>query len=664
MDMQGAANAISGVFGPSKQPLNPKARDQSLPFMFEVSGGDVTIPERFVLPLNPESLRISWPTRTNITHTKASAFQDNIGLGLPSFSLQGTFGYRGTLDKGNAARSLSGEQKSAFAMYQEMEAMLLKFYARFGTYKLSGELNPNPVDPSNPPLLNFFDFTDRYFYVVQLNKFDLLRNTQRKFLYQYDIQMTGLKRVSAPMSEDALAAMLKKLDKVDSIPKGLAFVKGALALYSAVSNAITSVLNTIDSIKDAVDKIVAAVKAFRNGITKLIKAAFSLVTTVVKAVDSIIKTIVSITDIPHEIVNACREMRRALIPVAANQHLFTEDSTGASTTAVTDGPSQEIITVTLAQNSTAAQAYQMDTPEDTLFAPNSEIVREVSVREVSVTDNDTIYSIAQNNGVDWQQLASLNGLEYPFIAKSPWDLFSPALEVGGSTQPITAGEDTILVTGLNPEPGDILVFSEPGTNVLDLVSADVSSVTGNIVKLEEPIGSDFSAAVIITRHDARLSVLKTGSKVQIPGNLRVTTPITGNITSADTYAQLFGTDEELDGSGDQNADSIGDIRGVSGMSNLEMQLRHRLMTKRGELAQVGHPQYGSLLPTFIGQTNIPVMQERALYEAEITILADPRIRSVENAVFVVDNTAIFYKADIYPINQSNATRISLPLADN
>jgi excinuclease ABC subunit B len=35
MDMQGAANAVSGVFGPKKQPLNPKARDQSLPFMFE-----------------------------------------------------------------------------------------------------------------------------------------------------------------------------------------------------------------------------------------------------------------------------------------------------------------------------------------------------------------------------------------------------------------------------------------------------------------------------------------------------------------------------------------------------------------------------------------------------------------------------------------------------
>ena len=126
MDLGIAADKINGAFS-AKKVVSQKARDQSLPFMFEVSGGDVAIPERFILPLNPESLRITWPTRTKITHTKAGAFQDNIGLGLPSFSLQGTFGYRGTMDKGSAAKTLSGDKKSAFALYQEMEAMLLQF---------------------------------------------------------------------------------------------------------------------------------------------------------------------------------------------------------------------------------------------------------------------------------------------------------------------------------------------------------------------------------------------------------------------------------------------------------------------------------------------------------------------------------------------------------
>ena len=661
MDLGVAADKINGAFS-AKKVVSQKARDQSLPFMFEVSGGDVAIPERFILPLNPESLRITWPTRTKITHTKAGAFQDNIGLGLPSFSLQGTFGYRGTMDKGSAAKTLSGDKKSAFALYQEMEAMLLQFYTRFGTYNLSGEINPNPVDKSNLPLLNFYDFTDRYFYVVQLDKFELLRNVQRKFLYQYDIQMTGLRRVSAPMSEDKLAQLLAKMDGIDNTPKWLKFLKDALKLYSAVSNAIGSVLNIIDGIKDAIDKVVAAVKAFRNGITKLIKASFSLVTSIVKGVESIIKTLVSLGDIPHEIVNAAREMRRSIMPLQANQHLFVEASTGSATIAAATTVSTEIITTTLPPNNPASLAFQMDTPEDTLFAPGTEIVKEVSVREVQVTDSDTIYSIAQKNGVDWQQLASLNGLEYPFIAKTPMDAFTPAMEIGNTTGPIFAADTTINVTGITPEAGNILVFVEPGTNETSVTSATVSSVNESAVLLTDQVGKDFSEAAIISRHEGTVNLLITGGKVQIPGTTQTTTAITNGTGTNDTYAQLYGIDEELDAVGDQDSDTTGDIQSIVGLSNLEMQLRHRLMTLRGELAQVGHPEYGSLLPTLIGEINVPVMQERALLEAELTILADPRIERIENGAFLVDDTALYFEADVYPVKQQNSTRISLPLA--
>jgi len=726
MDLIGAASAINGVFGPKKQPANPKARDQSLPFMFEVSGGDVAIPERFILPLNPESLRVSWPTRTNITHTKASAFQDNIGLGLPSFSLQGTFGYRGTLDKGNAARSLTGDKKSAWDLYQELEGMFRAFYLRFGTYTHRGALNLNPVDPAKPPLLNFYNFTDRDFWVVQINKFDLLRNTQRRYLYQYDIQMTGLKRVSAPMSEDALAGILSNLSAVDSMPAWLAFAKGALALYTAVSNAITTVLNTIDTIKDAVNRVVAAVKAFRAGITKLINAPFSLVTSIVKAVDSIIKTLVSFKNIPHEIINGFREMKRAMMPLSANPRLFSQDIqsvaaraitaemavTNAQTTlsaaraalaadpasakkqsavaaataalasaqsaattanrtakaATTGTPTSqmqnpEILTIALPQNNAAANAYQMDTPEETLFASGSEIIRDVSVREVSIGTNDTIYSIAQKNGVDWKQLAALNNLEYPFVAKIPADLFTPSKETGGASEPISADATIIYLTGINPVPGEILVFTAPGGGEeMNVVSAVVATASGGSAELEGPLGTAFNTSVVITRHDAAVAVLKPGDKVQIPGNALAATPITDGADGSDTPSMLFGVDENVDGEGSQDVEANGDIRAVTGISNLEMQLRHRLMTLRGELSQVGHPDYGSLLPTFIGELNSPVMQERALHEAEITVLADPRIERVENASFLEEGTALYFEADIYPIGQRNATRITLPLA--
>jgi LysM repeat protein len=661
MDLGVAADKINSAFA-AKKTVGKAARDQGLPFMFEVSGGDVVTPDRFILPLNPESLRVTWSTRTKITHTKAGAFQDNIGLGLPHFSLQGTFGYRGTLDNGNAARSLTGDKKSALELFRDMETILLLFYSRFGTYKLSGVPTPNPVDPANPPLLNFYNFTDRDFYVVQLDKFELLRNTQRKFLYQYDIQMTGLKRVSAPMSEDKLATLLGKLDGIDNTPQWLKFIQDALKLYSAVSNAIASVLNTIDNIKKKIDQVVAAVKAFRNGLTKLIQAPFSLISSIVKGIQSIIKTLVSLKDIPHEIINAAREMARAIMPLQANEHLFVETSTGATTIPAPSIVSTEIITEPLPQNNPASQTFQMDTPEDTLFAPGTETVKEISVREAQITDNDTIYSIAQKNGVDWQQLASLNRLDYPFIAKSRLDLFTPALQVGGSASPITAKDSIIEVVNLTPAIGDILVFTEPGTTDLNVVFATVSNVNGDTVSLENEVEYDFSSSVVITLHEAILNVLRPGDKAQIPGSTQTTTPIISGSTNEDTYARLYGVDEQLDDTGAQNTDAGGDMQTVSGVANLQMQLRHRLMTLRGELAQVGHPEYGSLLPTMIGQLNVPVMQERALLEAELTILADPRIESLENGTFLTDGTALYFEADIYPIKQRNSTKISLPLA--
>ncbi len=52
---------------------------------------------RFVLPINPESYEIAYPPRSSVTHTKAGAFVERTGLGLPRIRMQGTFGLYGTL---------------------------------------------------------------------------------------------------------------------------------------------------------------------------------------------------------------------------------------------------------------------------------------------------------------------------------------------------------------------------------------------------------------------------------------------------------------------------------------------------------------------------------------------------------------------------------------
>jgi phage baseplate assembly protein W len=47
----------------------------------------------------------------------------------------------------------------------------------------------------------------------------------------------------------------------------------------------------------------------------------------------------------------------------------------------------------------------------------------------------------------------------------------------------------------------------------------------------------------------------------------------------------------------------GDLATVSEEQNLGQAIVHRLLTRRGELAELGHPGYGSLLHELIGEVN-------------------------------------------------------------
>jgi phage baseplate assembly protein W len=50
-------------------------------------------------------------------------------------------------------------------------------------------------------------------------------------------------------------------------------------------------------------------------------------------------------------------------------------------------------------------------------------------------------------------------------------------------------------------------------------------------------------------------------------------------------------------------DESGDLATVGEEQNLGQAIVHRLLTRRGELAELGHPGYGSLLHELIGEVN-------------------------------------------------------------
>lgn len=72
----------------------------------------------------------------------------------------------------------------------------------------------------------------------------------------------------------------------------------------------------------------------------------------------------------------------------------------------------------------------------------------------------------------------------------------------------------------------------------------------------------------------------------------------------------------------------GDLSIVSSDMNLAQALLHRLRTVKGELAELGHPDYGSTILEFIGQPNDATTRARLRLAIRDTIRQEPRVREI------------------------------------
>lgn len=81
------------------------------------------------------------------------------------------------------------------------------------------------------------------------------------------------------------------------------------------------------------------------------------------------------------------------------------------------------------------------------------------------------------------------------------------------------------------------------------------------------------------------------------------------------------------------SDTGGDLDTTTGRENLAQAIINRLLTRRGELAQLGHPEYGSRLYELVGELNN--LRLRALAELYIRdcLAQESRIEKVRYVTF-------------------------------
>jgi phage baseplate assembly protein W len=72
----------------------------------------------------------------------------------------------------------------------------------------------------------------------------------------------------------------------------------------------------------------------------------------------------------------------------------------------------------------------------------------------------------------------------------------------------------------------------------------------------------------------------------------------------------------------------GDLQLVSGRENLGQAIVHRILTRQGELAELGHPRYGSRLHDLIGQPNNEATRDLVRLYVKECVMQERRVKEI------------------------------------
>ena len=105
----------------------------------------------------------------------------------------------------------------------------------------------------------------------------------------------------------------------------------------------------------------------------------------------------------------------------------------------------------------------------------------------------------------------------------------------------------------------------------------------------------------------------------------------------------------------------GDLMTSSGRHNLAQAILHRLMTRRGELAEIGHPDYGSRLHELIGEPNNERTRDLVRLYAKECISQEPRVREIVRLRVAADSAdVVLLDVTVIPIRSNVPMNITFP----
>jgi LysM repeat protein len=264
-----------------------------------------------------------------------------------------------------------------------------------------------------------------------------------------------------------------------------------------------------------------------------------------------------------------------------------------------------------------------------------------------VKTGDTLQSISVSttgSADSWMDIALLNNLRYPYISDDVEEIAGQLNTSLYLTRIAHAGDSVVYVNGINQlvQTGTVLFFilNNPLSNGSLNSLSDIVNIDGVVrdiipgqsrVLLNTALTNTYDAGtkidVLNTQNNTTSRIISPGQFILVPStSLNASVVKSISLDLNDIYSML-GQDFRLDQDGQLQPDSNGDVQTLIGIDNLGQAMWHRLITEQKEL--VYHPKYGNPLIDYIGSINTGALAVLATQQIKETLLADPRIDSIQ-----------------------------------
>jgi phage baseplate assembly protein W len=687
--------------------------------------------DQVTLKINPQTYRFMEPTRQGVTQTVSGAWVDWYGLGLPKINLAGTTGWKpdrmklatatsgfALLQAGITSRAqdlaktvniLNKNDPNAPTGLQDFIYLRNRIFRTYATLLQKVNLK-HDQKIQDQVQLQFFAWDTEDFCVVLIDQFELNRSIARPMLYDYNIQMTVIGYVG-----DRAGAWTDFLSKIDNPKAGLTGILGSIqaanawmkGIQATVRNASLAVSEAIGSITAQIDAVSQGIEEFMSNATGMITVPLQFVTQLTTDIRNLGDSVLGIAQLPerfkNELHNQLVSTWCALSGLTAYPEMFQETfkslADGApwsnlncsGTLGIPPNPTNTDPGVRAQESNTPPNGFSgiMGPTAPVALSQPSPATSPYRLSEATITEGDTIQSVItklggldQNIAQVWQQIATLNNLEYPYIVPdvnfqtevratvtvvlsgTPGTIVSAGTRIG--TLAITSNEDIIIfrtivsaTIGADGKATVIAMAEKPG----EFANVKAMSVSQFIDAVGQP--TTISGVNTIENPNTAAGgkiykVLKPGQKLKIPVALD-TARETGYVDRSATIDEnLFKNDIALDSNGDIVADGRGDIQVVSGIDNMAVAIQDRLRTDKGEL--IKHPGYGFNTQQVIGEPGDQNFLDFAKLELQATLLEDPRIKSIKNMTLAKDTQALWVDMNLILIDEkSRPTNASIPL---